>query len=111
MVNLGHEANLLQKIEELATNGKIQKSVGLTVQEVKSNIKKLVQITRQRLNAAKFYFNSIQNMDSDFYLGIQVISPTELKWSSVSKSFVMFVDNDFHVEINLLNNNQCSIFR
>lgn len=105
MVNLTHEASLLQKIEELATNRKTQDSVEVAAQETKSSIEKLVQITQQRFNAAKFYFNAIQNMESDFYLGLQVISPTELEWSFVSKSFVNFTDNDFKVKINLLNNN------
>ena len=111
MVNLTQEESLLQKIEELATNGKIQNSLGLTAQKAKSSIEKLVQITRQRFNATKFYFNSIQNMESDFYLGIQAISSTELKWSSESKSFVNFTDNDFHVQIDLLNNdNPAALF-
>ena len=103
MVNLTHEASLLQKIEELATNPIVQNPVEVTAQEAKSSIEKLVRITRQRFNAAKFYFNAIQNMDSDFYLGIQAISLTELKleWSLASKSFVNFTDNDFHVKINL----------
>ena len=113
MINLPQEESLLQKIEELATNRKIQDSLGLTAQKAKSNIAKLVQITRQRFNAAKFYLNSIQNMESDFYLGIQAISSTELKleWSSASKSFVNFTDNDFHVQIDLLNNdNPAALF-
>ena len=105
MVNLTQEESLLQKIEELATNGKIQSTVRLTAQDAESSIKKLVQITQQRFNAAKFYFNAIQNMDSDFYLGIQVIPPTQLKWSSTSKTFVAFKDNDFDVQISILNNN------
>ena len=105
MVNLTHEAGLLQRIEDLAANGKIQSSIGLTPQDAKSSIKKFVQITQQRFNAAKFYFNAIQNMDSDFYLGIQVISPTQLNWSSTSKTFVEFKDNDFDVQISVLNNN------
>ena len=106
MVNLTHENSLLQEIEDLATNGKILSSVGLTAQEAKSSIEKLVQIIRQRFNAAKFYFNAIQNIDSDFYLGIQAISSTELKleWSSESKSFVKFKNGNFEVQVNLLNN-------
>ena len=106
MVSLTHEESLLQEIDNLATSGKIQN-------EAKSSIEKLVQITRQRFNAANFYFNSIQNMESDFYLGIQAISLTELKleWSSVSKSFVNFTDSDFHVKIDLLNNeNSAALF-
>ena len=111
MVNLTHEASLLQEIEDLATNQKIQDSVGLTAQEAKSSIEKLVQIIRQRFNAARFYFNAIQNMDSDFYLRIQNLSPTELRleWSLASKSFVNFTDNDFHVQINLLDNDDPTV--
>ena len=111
MVNLTHEASLLQEIEDLATNRKIQDSVELTAQDAKSEIEKLVQIIRQRFNAAQFHFNAIQNMDSDFYLRIQNLSPTELKleWSSASKSFVNFTDNDFHVQINLLDNDDPTV--
>ncbi len=105
MVNLTYEASLLQKIDELATNRKTQDLVEVAAQEAELSIIELVRITRQRINAAKFYFNAIQNMESDFYLGLQVVSPAELEWSFVSKSFVNFTDNDFHVEINLLNNN------
>ena len=105
-MNLTHENNLLQEINNLSASGKIQNSVGLTAQDAKSGIEKLVQIIRQRFNAAQFYFNAIQNLDTDFYLGIQTISSTELKleWSSASKSFVNFTDNDFQVQIDLLNN-------
>lgn len=111
MVNLTHEASLLQKIEDLAANRKIEDSVGLTAQEAKSSIEKLVQIIRQRFNAARFYFDAIQNMDSDFYLRIQNLSPRELRleWSSASKSFVNFTDNDFHVQINLLDNDDPTV--
>ena len=105
MINLTQEESLLQKIEELAKNGKIEDSVGLTAQKAKSSIEKLVQIIRQRFNAPKFYFNAIQNMDSNFYLGLQAISSTELKWSSASKLFVNFTDSNFHVQISLLNSN------
>lgn len=105
MVNLKHEVSLLQKLETLLQTGKIQNSVGLTAKEAKSSIEKFIQIIRQRFNAAKFYFNAIQNMDMDFYLAIQAISSTELKWSSASKLFVNFTDNNFNVQISLLNNN------
>lgn len=105
MVNLTHEASLLQKIEGLAANRNIQSIVGLTTQEAKSSIEKLVQIIRQRFNAAQFYFNAIQNMDSNFYLGLQVFPSAQLKWPSESKSFVEFTDNHFHVQINLLTDN------
>ena len=110
MVKLTNENNLLQEIEDLAANRKIKDSVGLTAQDAKSGIEKLAQIIRQRFNAAKFYLNAIQNMDSDFYLRIQNFSPTELRleWSS-SKSFVNFTDNDFHVQINLLDNDDPTV--
>lgn len=104
-MNLTHENNLLQEINNLSASGKIQNSVGLTAQDAKSGIEKLVQIIRQRFNAAQFYFNAIQNLDTDFYLGIQTISSRELKWSSASKLFVNFTDSDFHVQISLLNSN------
>lgn len=113
MVNLTHENSLLQEINNLSASGKIQDSVGLTAQDAKSGIEKLVQIIRQRFNAAQFYFTAIQNLDTDFYLGIQAISSTELKleWSSASKPFVNFTDDDFHVQINLLDNdNSTALF-
>ena len=111
-MKLTHENNLLQKISNLSASGKIQNSVGLTAQDTKSEIEKLVQIIRQRFNATQFYFNAIQNLDTDFYFGIQAISSTELKleWSSASKSFVNFTDDDFQVQINLLDNDNSTAF-
>ncbi len=73
MVNLVHEASLLQKIEDFAANGKIQDSIGLTNRTVESKIQKLIPTTRQRINAAKFYLDLIERMDSDFYLKIQTV--------------------------------------
>ena len=104
-MNLTHENNLIREINNLSASGKIQNSVGLTAQDAKSGIEKLVQIIRQRFNAVQFYFSAIQNLDINFYFGIQAISSTELKleWSSASKSFINFTDSDFDVQISLLN--------
>ena len=106
MVNLKHETSLLQKIEDFAASGKIQDSVGLTNRTVESKIQKLISTTRQRINAAKFYFDLIERMDSDFYLKIQVSPSTESKTVSPSKPFIDFSDDDsLHVQIRLLGTN------
>ena len=103
MVNLVHEASLLQKIEDFAANGKIQDSIGLTKRTVESKIQKLIPITKQRINAAKFYLDLIERMDSDFYLKIQAPPSTELETTSLPKSFIDFSDDaSLHVQIRLL---------
>lgn len=104
MVNLKHEASLLQKIEDFAANGKIQNSVGLTKQAVESKIQKLIPTTKQRINAAKFYLDLMERMDSDFYLAIS--SLTEPQTVAPPKPFIDFSDDDsVHVQIKLLENN------
>ena len=104
MVNLKHEASLLQKIEDFAANGKIQNSVGLTKRAVESKIQKLIPTTKQRINAAKFYLDLMERMDSDFYLAIS--SLTEPQTVSPPKPFIDFSDDDsVHVQIKLLENN------
>ena len=106
MVNLTHENSLLQEINHLSASGKIQDSValtaqgvgsGLTVQEVKTEIQKLLPTTRQRLNAAKFYLDAIENMNYAPYLESQSSLP------EVQKPLIDFSDNDLEVQINLLN--------
>ena len=104
MVNLKHEASLLQKIEDFAANGKIQNSVGLTKRAVESKIQKLIPTTKQRINAAKFYLDLMERMDSDFYLAIS--SLTEPQTVSPPKPFIDFSDDDsVHVQVKLLENN------
>lgn len=105
MVNLRREVSLLQKIEDFAANGKIQNSVGLTKRAVESKIQKLIPITKQRINAAKFYLDLIERMDSDFYLTIQARPPTEAETTSPPKPFIDFSDHDsLDVQIRLLEN-------
>ena len=97
MVNLTNEASLLQKIKELAAKRKIHSSVGLTEQNTETKIQKLLPTTRQRIKAAKFYLDAMENMDYARYLGGQ---------SSLSEDqepFIDFSDSDLQVQINLLN--------
>lgn len=110
MVNLTHESSLLQKIEDLAANGKIQNSVGLTAQDVETKIQRLIPTTEQRINAAKFYLDLIEHMDSDFYLGIQAPPPTESETVSPLKPFINFSDDDsIQIQIKLLENNNSTL--
>lgn len=110
MVNLKHEASLLQKIEDFAANGKIQDSVGLTKRAVESKIQKLIPTTKQRINAAKFYLDLIERMDSDFYLTIQAPPPTEAKTVSLLKPFIDFSDDgSVQVQIKFLKNNRSTL--
>ena len=76
-MNLTHENSLLQEINNLSASGKIQDSValtaqgtgsGLTAQEAEIKIQKLIPTTRQRLSAAKFYLDTIENMNYALYL-------------------------------------------
>ncbi|RKU16432.1 hypothetical protein C6503_12450 [Candidatus Poribacteria bacterium] len=105
-MNLTHENNLLQEINNLSASGKIQDSVALTAQAVGSGltaqnaeikIQKLIPITRQRLSAAKFYLDAIENMNYAPYLGSQS------SFSEEQRSLIDFSDSNLHVEINLLN--------
>ena len=110
MVNLVHEASLLQKIEDFAANGEIQNSVGLTKRTVESKIRKLIPTTKQRINAAKFYLDLIERTDSDFYLKIQAPLSTESETVSPLKPFIDFSDDgSVHVEIKLLENNKSTL--
>jgi hypothetical protein len=97
MVDLTNEASLLQKIEELAAKGKIESSVGLTEQAAETKIQKLISTTRQRLSAAKFYLDAMENMNYALYLGSQS------SFSEEQKSLIDFSDSNLHVQINLLN--------
>ena len=105
-MNLTHENNLLQEINNLSASGKIQDSVALTAQGVGSGlpaqnaeikIQKLIPTTRQRLSAAKFYLNAIEKMNYGPYLGRQS------SFSEEQRSLIDFSDSNLHVEINLLN--------
>ena len=111
MVSLTHEERLLQEIGDLAAKGKIQSSVvGLTKQAAKSKIEKLIPTTKQRINAAKFYLDLIERMDSDFYLAIQASPPIESQTVSPLKPFIDFSDDDsVHVQIKLLKNNNSTL--
>ena len=106
MVNLTHENSLLQEINHLSASGKIQDSValtaqgvgsGLTIQEVKTEIPKLLLTTRQRIKAAKFYLDAVENMSYTSYLGGQSFLSEE------QKPLIDFSDSNLHVQINLLN--------
>ena len=106
MVNLTHENSLLQEINDLSASGKIQDSVvltaqgvgsGLIAQEAEIKIQKLIPTIRQRLNAARFYLDAIENMNYASYLESQSSLP------EVQKPLIDFSDNDFEIQINLLN--------
>lgn len=105
-MTLKHENNLLQEINNLFASGKIQDSValtaqaigsGLTAQNAKIKIQKLIPTTRQRLSAAKFYLDAIKKMNYAPYLGRQS------SFSEEQRSLIDFSDSNLHVEINLLN--------
>jgi len=105
MVNLKHETSLLQTIGDFVANEKIQNSVGLTKRAVESKIQKLIPTTKQRINAAKFYLDLIERMDSDFYLAISSLTEPQTV-SPLKKTFIDFSDDDsIHVQIKLLENN------
>jgi hypothetical protein len=106
MVSLTYENSLLQEINNLSASGKIQDSValttqgtgsGLTAQEAEIKIQKLIPATRQRLSAAKFYLDAIENMNYTLYLGSQS------SFSEEQKSLIDFSDSSLHVQISLLN--------
>ncbi len=97
MVRLTNEDNLLQKIGDLAANGKIGNSVGLTAQAAETKIQKLIPTTHQRLNAARFYFDLMESIDHTPY----IVSKFSL--STEQKPLIDFSDSDLHVQINLLN--------
>ena len=106
MVNLIYETSLLQEIKNLSQSGKIQASVALTTQvngsnltaqEAETKIQKMLPATRQRINAAKFYLDAIENMNYASYLGGQ---PSMFE---DQKPLIDFSDSDLQVQINLLN--------
>ena len=106
MVSLTYENSLLQEINSLSASGKIQDSVALTTQangskltaqEAETKIQKMLPITRQRINAAKFYLDVIENMDYASHLGNQ---PSMF---GDQKPLIDFSDSDLQVQINLLN--------
>ena len=79
MVNLTHEHNLLHKIEVFYARGKLQNTVGLTTEEARSKIMQLIPTTKQRLNAAKFYLDSMENIDYVSCMRNQLSGITEQK--------------------------------
>ena len=106
MVELTNEDSLLHEIDNLSASGKIQDSVALTTQtngskltaqEAETKIQKMLPTTRQRINAAKFYLDAIENMNYASHLGGQ---PSMFE---DQKPFIDFSDSDLQVQINLLN--------
>ena len=106
MVELTNENSLLQEINRLSDSKKIRDSValttrrsgsGLTAQEAKTKIQRLIPTTLQRLSAAKFYLTAMENMNFAPYLGSQ------FSLSEEQKPLVNFLDSDLQVQINLLN--------
>ena len=96
MVKLTHEDSLLQKIQDLVTNRKIQSTVGLTAQDAETKIKKLIPTTGQRLSATKFYLDLMENMEYMPYLrGVPSSAPEQRPLLDLS-------DNDLHVQMHLL---------
>lgn len=99
MVKLKHESDLLQQIDELDAQQQILRSVGLSPQDSKSNVEKLISTTRQHLNATEFYLGAIMNTDYTNYLG-SLFSPSEAtEW----KPLLGFSYSDLRVQIDLLN--------
>ncbi len=109
MVNLTRENSLLQEINNLSASGKIGDSVALTAstgqssgskltaQAAESEIQKLIPTIRQRLSAAKFYLDAIENMNYAPYL------ERRSSLSEDQKPLIDFSDIDLYVQINLLN--------
>ena len=106
MVKLTNEDSFLQEINNLFENERIRdsgalttRSAGskLTAQEVETEIPKLFPTTRQRIKAAKFYLDAVENMNYTPYLESQSSLP------EVQKPLIDFSDNDLEVQINLLN--------
>lgn len=105
MVNLTHEQSLLQEIDNLASQNQIQHFVGLTPQEVKSKIERLIKTTQQRIKAVEFHLNLIQSMDFDYYLQIQFSRPSEPEELLPPKTIIDFSDHiSVDVQIELLKN-------
>lgn len=99
MVKLKHESDLLQQIDELDVQQKILMSVGLSPQESRSNVEKLISTTRQHLNATEFYLRAIMNTDYTNYFGSLSSSAEATEW----KPLLRFSDSDLRVQIDLLN--------
>ena len=97
MVKLTHENSLLQKIGDLATNRKIQSTVGLTAQDAETKIQKLIPTTHQRLNAARFYLDLMESVDYTPYI------TSKFSLSTEQKPLIDFSDSDLHIQISLLN--------
>ena len=97
MVYLTYEDSLLQKIDDLDAISKIQNSVGLTSDDVRQKVKQLIPTTKQRLNAAKFYLDSMGNIDYATCLKNKSSRLAEQK-----PPFV-FSNEDIKGEISLLN--------
>ena len=105
MVNLAHEKKLLQKINSLSASGKIRDSVALTTQsngsglraqDAETKIQKLIPTTGQRLNAARFYLDLMENMKYVPYLrGVPSPAPEQ-------EPLIDFSDSDFRVQMHLL---------
>ena len=109
MVELKNENSLLREIGGLIPNREIRDSValttrrsgsGLTAQEAKTKIQRLIPTTLQRLSAAKFYLTAMENMNFAPYLGSQFSLPEE---QNPLEPLVNFLDSDVQVQINLLN--------
>ena len=109
MIHPIHEYSLMQEIKVLVAKGKIRDSVALTAstgqssgskltaQAAEPEIKKLIPTIRQRLSAAKFYLDAIENMNYAPYLERQS------SLSEEQKSLIDFSDIDLYVQIDLLN--------
>ena len=107
MVNLTHEQSLLREIDNLASNNQIQNSIGLPPQDVEIRIKRLVQITKQRIKAVEFHLNLIESTDLDYYLQIQFSPQSEPEDLLPSKTLIDFSgQNSVDVLIELLENKQ-----
>lgn len=111
MVNLTYEHSLLQEIDNLASQNQIQNSVGLTPQDIKLKIERLVQITKQRIRAVEFHLNLIESTDFDHYLQIQFSPPSEPEGLLPSKTFIDFSGhNSVDVQIELLENKHNTVW-
>ena len=109
MIHPIHEYSLLQSIKLLVAKGEIRDSVALTASTgqssgskltahlAESEIKKLIPTIRQRLSAAKFYLDAIENMNYAPYLERQS------SLSKEQKPLIDFSDIDLYVQVDLLN--------
>ena len=110
MVTLIHEQSLLKEIDNLTSQNQIQNSVGLTPQEIKSKIERLIKTTQQRINATELHLNLIEKIDTDFYLRIQAPQSKEVEELLPSKTIIDFSDNNsVDIQIKLLENNYTTV--